>query len=1565
VPRPRESVANSAALAVALLAALSAGFVLATPAHAQNLTVNGGSQSLGGTHSYSNVTITGGGTLYVVAYNGSPSSTGLLTLNVSGTFTLDAGSSINGDSRGYRGQTNGNGEGPGGGSGGAGWPDGGGGGGYGGTGGHGTHDNGSLSGGGPGGPAYGSTSSQGSIEMGSAGGAAGNGDSDYGGYGGYGGAAVWIDASTVVLNGTISMNGGAGDVFNNDAAGGGAGGGILIVADTISMGSGALLRANGACGGNVDDDGGGGAGGRIKIFYGGGSTGGTLQVSGGCGPDGATDGDPGTTWVEDVNQDPSAVAGGPYSGGEGAAIALSGAGSNDPDGSIVSYSWDCSSDGVYDVTTASATGGTCSYPDQGTYTATLQVTDNAGAVDTAAASVSVSNVAPTITTLSGGGGDEAASLGFSAAATDPAGAADPIAYSWDWGDGSPAGSGASVSHAWADDGSYTVTVTADDGDGGSDSESLVIAISNVAPSITSLSVPAGVEADAIPMTASGSDPAGASDPLVFTWDFGDGTPTGTGPSLSHAYADDGSYTVTVTVDDGDGGSDVETATAVVSNANPSVTSATIPGGDEGEILSFGASGSDPAGPNDPLSFAWDFGDGTPTASGAAVTHAYADDGDFTVTVLATDGDGGWDSYSGTASISNVPPQIDSVLGPISLLEGELGEFEALVSDAGTADILVVSWGWGDGAPLDEGEQASHAWSQDGSYEITVTVTDDDGDSSTATVIVSIGNDDPLLESLELGSGDEGSPIAFSATASDPGDDFLTFSWDFGDGSLPESGDSVTHVYADEGGYTVTVTVSDGDGGSDVLFGVADVWNAAPSVVAITGPALLDEGAVGTFEAVGDDPGAADLPELSWSWDWGDGTPDDSGSPAAHAFPDDGVFTLEATVSDADGGAGSAGAVVTVLNVAPEIVSLPGFVAYEGSPYVYQPVVEDPGAEVFAFVLSPAAPASMSVDGASGELSWTPSFADSLAGPYPVTLTVDDGDGGSDAQSWVIAVESADEDGDGLVDGWEEENGVGDPGGDPDGDGLDNLEEFEGGTDPNVYDGPSAPLPISPVGGVEVGSDTPDLAVLDATDPGGDPLTYEYEVWAEEALATLLATAAGEPDGIGPESSWKVEPPLPENALVFWRARADDGNVSGPWSALESFFVNALNEPPPAPVAVFPVDDQVVAVEEPWAEWAPVGDPDGDDVTYQVRLWDEAHEELLAEEAEIEDLFASPGRDPTLTWVLPVALWEDVRYTWDAAATDEHGLQGAFCEPEPFFFTLVDGAPGQPFFVDPLDGDTVDDLSPALVATEVSDPEGLSVEYEFDVDLEASFDTAQHHAGTVPASGNGEVVWDLGAAAVILPENTWIWARVRAVDGSGIESPPDVIQFWMRGNNQAPPVPPLLLPEDGAPLDEGFPVLVCGNVQDPEGDLVFYEFRVSRDPQGTDVVSGRGGLLGGSGEAGSDAATSWRVDRALDGEYFWTARALDEAGAASAWAPAWRMTATVADPEPAPEIERVWVAGGGLWGGGGCGAELAGPSRAGGGLVGGLLLLLMGVKTSHLTHSARRSAAGRRGSRLAT
>jgi PKD repeat protein len=90
------------------------------------------------------------------------------------------------------------------------------------------------------------------------------------------------------------------------------------------------------------------------------------------------------------NISPTAVAGGAYGGQAGAAISFSSTGSNDPDGSLASYSWDFGDGGSSTLANPAHI-----YAAAGSFTATLTVTDNQGATGSAQATVTVTPASST------------------------------------------------------------------------------------------------------------------------------------------------------------------------------------------------------------------------------------------------------------------------------------------------------------------------------------------------------------------------------------------------------------------------------------------------------------------------------------------------------------------------------------------------------------------------------------------------------------------------------------------------------------------------------------------------------------------------------------------------------------------------------------------------------------------------------------------------------------------------------------------------------------------------------------------------------------------------------------------------------------------------------------------------------------------------------------------------------------------------------------------------------------------------------------------------------------------
>src|SRR5439155_11048 len=102
-----------------------------------------------------------------------------------------------------------------------------------------------------------------------------------------------------------------------------------------------------------------------------------------------------------------------------------------------------------------------------------------------------------------------------------------------------------------------------------------------------------------------------------------GTPVAGGATPDHTYAHDGTFTVSLTVSNGSRTGTATTTATIAPAPVPPVAKAGGPySGFEGNAVEFdGTASSDPNGA--PLTYQWNFGDGTLPVDGARPSHTYA------------------------------------------------------------------------------------------------------------------------------------------------------------------------------------------------------------------------------------------------------------------------------------------------------------------------------------------------------------------------------------------------------------------------------------------------------------------------------------------------------------------------------------------------------------------------------------------------------------------------------------------------------------------------------------------------------------------------------------------------------------------------------------------------------------------------------------------------------------------------------------------------------------------------------------------------------------------------------
>lgn len=182
--------------------------------------------------------------------------------------------------------------------------------------------------------------------------------------------------------------------------------------------------------------------------------------------------------------------------------------------------------------------------------------------------------------------------------------------------------------------------------------------------------------------------------------------------------------------------------------------------------------------------------------------------------------------------------------------------------------------------------------------------------------------------------DEGSEVIFNGLGSSDPDgigDIVSYSWDFGDGSVG-SGVGASHVYIDDGVYTATLTVMDSVGhtANDSL--MVTVNNVVPTASLAVVPDKIIQGQTATLIFGNQyDPGSADTAAgFGYAYDCqGDGIFEVTGSTTSSyicSYTTSGVFIPRVRITDKDGGYSEYTASVTVQTPAEAIGDLINVVA---------------------------------------------------------------------------------------------------------------------------------------------------------------------------------------------------------------------------------------------------------------------------------------------------------------------------------------------------------------------------------------------------------------------------------------------------------------------------------------------------------------------------------------------------------------------------------------------------------------------------------------------------------------
>jgi PKD repeat protein len=233
-----------------------------------------------------------------------------------------------------------------------------------------------------------------------------------------------------------------------------------------------------------------------------------------------------------------------------------------------------------------------------------------------------------------------------------------------------------------------------------------------------------------------------------------------------------------------------------------------------------------------------------------------------------------------------------------------------------------------------------------------------------------------------------------SASSDPDGPIASYSWNWGDGTPNGSGATATHTYANAGPYTITLTVSDGTLTSTAVQNVTvQAANVPPTASFIHSESAATTNVDATASTDTDGTIA------SYSWNWGDGTPNGAGVTTSHIYGASGNYTVTLTVTDNSGATNSTTASVTVT--VPNQLPTAAFTHGETN-----------------LTVNVNGSTSSDPDGTIASYSWnwgdnTPAGSGATAthtyatgGPYTITLTVTDNRGGTNSTTADITVVAA-------------------------------------------------------------------------------------------------------------------------------------------------------------------------------------------------------------------------------------------------------------------------------------------------------------------------------------------------------------------------------------------------------------------------------------------------------------------------------------------------------------------------------------------------------------------------------
>lgn len=588
-------------------------------------------------------------------------------------------------------------------------------------------------------------------------------------------------------------------------------------------------------------------------------------------------------------------------------------------------------------------------------------------------------------------------------------------------------------------GSYWVNITATDDKGGESSTNFTLTVLNVnnPPMITTPNNTTAIEDIFYTVDYDATDPDPTGDSIFWnyitnaTWlIFNQLTGVLFGWPVN---SDVGSYWVNITATDGKGGESSTNFTLTVINVNgePLITTLDVLTAYEDALYSVDYNATDEE--SDTLAWSMTTNStsywlGIDTVTGVLSGIPDNNDvGEIWVNITVDDGNGGIDYVNFTLTIVNTndDPMITTT-DQLTATEDLLYSVDYEVSDEDINNVhtwfLSTDATW---LNIDDstGVLSGVPTNADvGSYWVKVTVDDYHGgtESHNFTLTVLNTNDAPSITTTDVGTAieDDLYSVQYNASDIDPTNDVFTWTitTDAGWLSIGASSGilSGTPDNGDVGEYFVNITVDDGNNGSDMHIFTLTVSNVNDDPVITT----TDVTTAIAGELYSVDYNATDIDPTNdvFTWSktgagWLSIDPSTGLLSGTPSNDNEGTYSIDVTVIDGNGGSDVSTFILTVepgvviTNLNPEITTTDLTTVTAGELYTqtYDATDDRTLPANLTWTMSTNA-GWLDFDASTRVLSGTPAETD--VGIYWVLITVNDGEGGSDSNSFNITVDTA-------------------------------------------------------------------------------------------------------------------------------------------------------------------------------------------------------------------------------------------------------------------------------------------------------------------------------------------------------------------------------------------------------------------------------------------------------------------------------------------------------------------------------------------------------------------------------